>query len=85
MPQSYEPVAEGDRVSVPEDAEVSLCGGVGETVVVSVAVPVSAGVLMGAGMGAVWGIAGTEVSGWIGIGAVLGAFCTGVALGPGTS
>lgn len=72
-------------MSVPGDAGGSFCIGVGETVGISVAVPVSAGVLIGAGMGAVWGISGAEVSGWIGMGVVLGASWTGVALGPGAS
>ncbi len=40
---------------------------------------------IGAGMGAGLGMDGTEVSGWIGMGVVWGAFCTGVAFAPGAS
>jgi hypothetical protein len=36
-------------------------------------------------MGTVCGIAGAEVSGWIGMGEVWGAFCTGVITGLGVS
>ena len=36
-------------------------------------------------MGTVCGIAGAEVIGWIGMGEVWGAFCTGVATGLGVS
>lgn len=38
-----------------------------------------------AGMGTVFGIAGAEVRGWIGMGEVWGAFWTGVAMEPGVS
>jgi len=63
------------------DAEEPLADGVGETVAgVAVAVPVTS-----VGMGTVCGIAGAEVSGWIGMGEVWGAFCTGVPTGLGVS
>ena len=62
------------------DAGGTLRDGAGETAGVAVAVPVTS-----AGMGTVCGIAGAEVSGWIGMGEVWGAFCTGVATGPGVS
>ena len=39
---------------------------------------------MRGGVGA-GGIVGAELSGWIGMGAATGAFCTGVALGAGDS
>jgi hypothetical protein len=47
------------------------------------AVPLSDGFFSIAGMGTVWGMAGAELSGWMGIGASLGALGTGVALGGG--
>ena len=77
----YEPDMAGDGLSVAGDAVGSLSGGVGETA----GVAVSAGVLRGAVMGVVAGIAGAELNGWIGMGVVLGASCTGVALGTGVS
>jgi hypothetical protein len=36
-------------------------------------------VLTSGGIGAVWGTTGFDASGWIGMGEVFGAFCTGVA------
>ena len=50
-----------------------------------VAVPVAAGVLRGTGIGVVLGIAGAEVSDWIGMGVVWGISCSGVAFGLGDS
>ena len=41
--------------------------------------------VMRVGMGMVCGIAGAEVSGWIGMGEVWGAFGTGVAIGLGVA
>ena len=64
---------EGDAGGWPD-------GGVGEIAGVAVAVPVFEGVTARAGMGMVWGTTGAEVSGWMGMGMVLGAFWTGVAL-----
>jgi hypothetical protein len=71
-------------VSAPEDGEGSpgVVSGVGVGGGV-VAVPVSAGVLRGTGMGVEIGIAGAEVSGWIGMGGGWERSGTGVALGPG--
>jgi hypothetical protein len=60
---------------------LGLGEGVGEGESVGEGSAVGAGVGMGTGMGLGWGIAGSEVSGGMGIGAVFGAFCTGVALG----
>ena len=57
---NYEPVAGAAGISAPEDEGGSL--GVASGVGVA-AVPVSAGVLMGTGMGAVLGTTGAEVSG----------------------
>jgi len=85
VPQSYEPLAEGDGAAVRGDARGLPDGGVGEIAGVAVAEPVFAGVTARAGMGTVSGTAGADVSGWMGMGMVLGAFCTGVALGAGDS
>ncbi len=74
----YEPVADGNGAA--GDAGDAVGDGGGEADGVAVAVPVT-----NAGMGTVCGIVGPEVSGWIGMGEVWGAFCTGVATGLGVS
>lgn len=72
-------VADGEEASVPDAAGISWGAGGGETAGLAAEVPVAAGFGMRAGMGELWGMSGVATSGWIGMGAVLGAFCTGVA------
>ena len=71
---NYEPVADGGGAGVPGDAGGSTGAGVGETAGAAVVVPLFSGVPAKAGMGRVWGTVGAEVSGWMGMGMVLGAF-----------
>ena len=82
---TYEPLAEGDGAALPGAAAGSLVEGVGEPVGVADAVPLFAGVTARTGIGIVGGTAGADVSGWMGIGIVFGAFCTGVAFNTGVA